>query len=612
MIQQLIHRFEEGAGIRYLRYVLLGLFGAGLILSYNLRGFKNMSNPEAMDTAQLARNIALHKGYTTLFIRPFSLFLVQRANTEKYGPAPLGDASDRSMIRTMHPDLANPPVYPLLLAGLMKLQPKFQYQLAGSQHFWNRRGNFWMYEPDFLIGLFNQVLFFIAVGVVFFFALRLFDPRVAWTAAGIFLGTDLFWRFSISGLSTMLLILIFLALCGALMVLEKLGREAEANASQFILVGLAGAIGVVLGIGCLTRYSFGFLILPVLFFLILFLNRHRVILCLTVLAAFVVIISPWMYRNYRISHTPFGVAGYAIYENTADLPGNRLERSLNPDISRVHYDQIWYKFVGNLQACLQDDLPRLGGSWISAFFLVGLLLPYKNPSLNRLRHFLLLCLPVLLVVQSVCRTVLSEDNPVINSENLFVLIAPMVIIYGISLFYILLDQIHLPARQFRYLIITVFCLILCLPALLSFISPRNKAVAYPPYYPPDIQKVSGWMKENELMMSDIPWAVAWYGQRQCMWLTLNAQTDFFNVYDYQKPVKALFLTPVTMDAHFLSDWVKVENSWGSFVFDGFVRHELPPYFPLKRAPAGFLPDELFVTDVDRWSKPKASAAIPSE
>lgn len=611
MIQNWIHRIEEGGGLRFVKYALIGLFASGLILSYNLRGFKNMSTCEAMDAAQLARNIAEHKGYKTLFIRPFSLFLVQRADAEKNGPAPVGDTRDRSLIRDMHPDLANPPVYPLILAGLMKIQPRFKYQLAGSQRLWNRAGGFWIYQPDFLISLFNQALLFAGVVAVFFLSRRLFDATVAWTAAGLFLGTDLFWRFSISGLSTMLLILIFLGLSWTLVSLEKSAREG--HRSQGVQIMLAAGIGIILGLGCLTRYSFGWLILPVLVFLVLFLGQHRVILCLTVLAVFAVVTGPWVMRNYRLSHTPFGVAGYAIYETTVNFPEHRLERSLDPDLARVHYEQIWNKFITNLQACLQEDLPKLGGSWISAFFLVGLLFPYQRPSLNRLRYFLLLCLPTLLVAQSLGKTALSEDSPVINSENLLVLIAPLVIVFGVSFFYILLDQMNLPAVQFRYLIICGFCGLICLPAILYFLSPRANAVAYPPYYPPVIQRTAGWMKENELMMSDIPWAVAWYGRRQCIWLTLNAQADFFNVYDYQKPVKAIYLTPVTMDARFLSQWVRAsEASWGSFALESMLKRELPPYFPLRRAPAGFLPEQLFITDIDRWSKPNAAAAIPSQ
>ena len=253
----------------------------------------------------------------------------------------------------------------------------------------------------------------------------------------------------------------------------------------------------------------------------------------------------------------------------------------------------------------------MGGSWISAFFLVGLLLRYKNPALNRLRYFLLFCLLVLVVVQSLGKTALSDASPVLNSENLLVLLAPIVIIYGVSLFYTLLAQVEFPAYQFRYLVIGAFCLLLCLPVIIACFpfTPAINPVAYPPYKPTIIQWTSSWMKRNELVMSDIPWAVAWYGGRQCLWLTLDSQTDFHEVCQ-QKPVKAIYLTQVTTDARF--QWLQVENSWGNFVFDVFVDHKLPPDFPLRSAPSGFLPDQFFITDSsDRWKQPNPAAATPS-
>ena len=78
------------------------------------------------------------------------------------------------------------------------------------------------------------------------------------------------------------------------------------------------------------------------------------------------------------------------------------------------------------------------------------------------------------------------------------------------------------------------------------------------------------MKENELMMSDVPWAVAWYGQRQCVWLTLNAQDDFFAINDNLKAVQALYLTPLTTDGKFLSDWVLQRSQLGQFRHPGSV------------------------------------------
>ena len=103
------------------------------------------------------------------------------------------------------------------------------------------------------------------------------------------------------------------------------------------------------------------------------------------------------------------------------------------------------------------------------------------------------------------------------------------------------------------------------------------------------------------MMSDVPWAVAWYGNRECVWLTLNTQADFFAINDNMKPVLALYLTPTTMDAKFVSDWVRAgEQSWGSFIIQAVVQNQIPQNFPLRNAPTGFLPERLFLTDRERW------------
>jgi hypothetical protein len=136
--------------------------------------------------------------------------------------------------------------------------------------------------------------------------------------------------------------------------------------------------------------------------------------------------------------------------------------------------------------------------------------------------------------------------------------------------------------------------------IFTLLSAKVSPVVYPPYFPPDIQQTTGWMKENELMMSDVPWAVAWYGQRQCVWLTLNPQNDFFAINDNLKAVQALYLTPLTTDAKFLSDWVLNERSWGDFILLGVLQNQTPPGFPLRNAPTGFLPDRLFLTDRIRW------------
>jgi 4-amino-4-deoxy-L-arabinose transferase-like glycosyltransferase len=602
-LQDWIHKLEEGAGARYLKFAAFCVAILFLVLVYDFHAYRNFATPEAMDSAQLARNIAEGRGYTTLFIRPFSLYLVQSHNQAIAADALASAGTDFAKIRTAHPDIANPPVYPLVLAGLIKVLP-FHYPLDLQNAFWSNHGGFYRYEPDFLIALFNEALLLVVVALTFFLARKLFDTGAAWLSAILVLGCELLWRFSVSGLSTMLLMIIFIGLTWCILRIEEAARDPQPQFGQ--LLGLAITAGVVAGVGALTRYAFGWVIIPVTLFLILFGGQRRVMCALVALGAFVLVLAPWVIRNFALSGTPFGTASFAIVEGTSAFPGFQLERSIHPDLSSALGLTLYlHKFLGNLRPILQDALPKLGGSWVSMLFLTGLLLNFRNPAVRRVRYFLLMCLFVFIVVQTMGQTQLSEESPEVNSENLLVLLAPLVFIYGVSLFLILLDQMVLPLRELRLVVKAVFVGLCCVPMIFTLLPPKTMPVVYPPYYPPDTQLIAGWMKPNELMMSDVPWAIAWYGQRQCVWLTLNAQDDFFAINDYLKPVQALYLTPETMDAKFASDWMRAGgHTWGNFILQAVAQGKIPVGFPLTRAPSGFFPERLFLTDWERWKLDK--------
>ena len=203
---------------------------------------------EAMDSAQLARNIAEGKGYTTLFIRPFSLYLVQSHNKAKHAAAPATTNLDFAQIKfNPHPDLANPPVYPLVLAGLMTVR-SFRYPVELIKPFWSDNSHFWRYQPDFQIAVFNEILLLVVVALTFFLARKLFDANVAWLAALLTIGCELLWRFSVSGLSTMLLLVIFLGLTWCVLRIEEMAREPQPRTELAAGAGLG--VRRVNGRGC--------------------------------------------------------------------------------------------------------------------------------------------------------------------------------------------------------------------------------------------------------------------------------------------------------------------------------------------------------------------------
>jgi hypothetical protein len=597
-LQDFIHFVEVGAGKRIIKFLLPSLVLLVVAILYNFRAWTNFLTPEAMDSAQLARNIATGKGYTTSYFRPFSLYLLQQKNQDKSAGA-MDVNADPAQVKTAHPDLANAPVYPMVLAGLMKILP-FHYDTGLKRGFWSYNGSFWRYQPDFLISVFNELLLIVLMVAVFFLAKKLFDPPVAWLSAMLVLGCNILWRFSASGQSTMLLMLIFLALAWCVLKIEELASEPQPDAN-WILCWSALA-GILTGVGALTRYSFGWAIIPVAVFLILFSGPRKAINALLALIVFAIVLSPWVVRNVSVSGTPFGTAGFAIMEETQISPGP-LDRAIHPDLTEVlNPDFYWHKFLMNAGTILNHDLFKLGGSWASVLFFAGLLLSFNRSPARRLRYFLLMCLATFIVAQALGRTWLSDESPEITTENLVVLTVPLVFIYGAAFFFILLDQMDLPIREVRIIVIGLFVALCWFPLFLA-VWFKSTPVAYPPYFPPDIQRTAGWMHENELMMSDVPWAVAWYGKHQCVWLTANDQDDFFAINDYIKPVSALYLTMKTMNVQLVNDCFRSgPNSWGSFVLAALSRNDIPKGFPLRHAPTGSatVSSGIFLTDADRW------------
>lgn len=601
-LQGWIHKLEVAQGSRLIKLIAAWLALAALIAWYDLREFKNLHSEEAMDLAQVARNLAEGKGFSTDFIRPLSLHLVeQRANAklEALPPDAPPEKRDalvaRARLRTPHPDLANGPLYPLLLAGWMKLLP-FDYQITVAPR------QFRHYQPDVLIAFLNQAWLVVLLVLTFFLARRLFDEPVAWLTVVILAGTELIWKFSVSGLPTLMLMTFTVGIVGCLAQMDEAAREETPPGQRWFILR-AALVGLLLGLGGLTRYSFLALAVPVVVFFLLHAGARRASLCLTTLAVCALVTLPWLLRNYEWSGTLFGTAGFAVQEETLPFPGNRLPRSLSPDLNQVGPADYLRKVTTGLGEAVSNDLPRLGGSWITAFFLVGLLMPFINPTLSRLRGFLLMSLAVLTVSQALGRSHLSTDQGEVSTENLLVLLAPLVFAYGVAFYYVLLEQVRLPFPELRQAVTALVALLVCAPLILTFLPPRSYPVAYPPYFPPMTQQVAGWMGEDEWMMSDMPWAVAWYGHRTCVWTTLDyaKDSDFYAIHDFRKPLHGLFLTPLTTDAKLRSQMMlSPEHAWGRFLLDGLLRTNLPPGFPLRHAPRGFLPDHLFLSDWERW------------
>jgi hypothetical protein len=601
-LQTFIHQLEVERGVRWLNYAVLTLVVLALAVRYDTHCYRNFSSPEAMDAAQVARNLAEGNGFSTQCIRPFSIYLVQKHNHARAASmSPGTNATDFAQLYGPHPDLANAPLYPVVLAGLFKISSP-SWKTESNKSFWGDSGRFLRYKPEFAIAIFNQVLLLVVVLLTFLVAKAMLDTLAAWLSAILILYSDELWRLSVSGLPTMLLLVIFLGLIWCLVSFERLSLvENPKGRRQFVL---AVAIGLLTGLGMLTRYSFGWVIIPLVIFFIVFGGARRIGLALTVFLVFAATVSPWLARNFAVSGTLLGTAGYAVMENSYVFSGARLMQSLNPEMFGA-YQRIVYlvllKLFANLRGILSVGVPQLGGGWVGILFLAGLLLGLRNPVARRLRYFALMCLGVFIVTTALGQTPMSTLSPEVNTENQLILLTPLAVIFGVAFFVTLLNQMEVPFPQMRYIVIGLLIFLVRLPFTLSLLPPENSPSAYPPYYPPDIQKISTWIKPNELVMSDIPWAVAWYGDRQCSWTTINCNYEFVALNDFIKPVNGLYLTLNTLNAKLLTECVQggVDN-WSNFSYKTLAFNQLPSKFPLQNFPLESLGSGLFLADRQRW------------
>ena len=70
IIQRAINSIDEGAGRTAIRYLVVLVLAVALFTAFALARFHGLTDPAAMDHAQIARNMAEGRGYATSCLRP--------------------------------------------------------------------------------------------------------------------------------------------------------------------------------------------------------------------------------------------------------------------------------------------------------------------------------------------------------------------------------------------------------------------------------------------------------------------------------------------------------------------------------------------------------------
>lgn len=569
LIQRTVHALDEGGTAVWIRRGLALLVVVGLALFYFMHEFRGLATSQAMDQAQIGRNLASGQGWRTDFVRPRAVGQLQ--------------AHRKNVAQRIWHDTYHAPLPPLVNA----------FSLWPIKSHWKMTPRDTTYAGDKVIAAVAILLFLASLVILYLIARRLFDERLALLGTALVLLCDTIWQYSLSGLPQMLLLFLFNATLYALI------RAVQAQYGGGRVGIWLAASGFGFGLLALTHALTIWMFVAVLIFCIFFF-RPRGWAAVIVLGIFTIVYAPWLVRNYVVCGNAGGVAIYSVLDGINHTEAGHMRR-VDLDLQGVGPGHFRTKIVGNLQSQLAGIYGYLGWSVVACMFFASLLHVFKRPETSTVR-WLVLIMWLGAVLGMTIYGIKEEQG--VAANQLHLLFIPIMTCFGLAYLLVQWNRLEIDIRLARIGFITLLFFLCSLPTIFTVAVPSRKGgIRWPPYVPPYIAIMNDWMQPQEIIASDMPWAVSWYADRRSVWLpeTLKIFTEFHDYGIFGAPVNGLYLTPVSGSQNTLSDILKGEyRDWAAVILRSVDLQK----FPLKWATLLGLDNEcVFFADHDRARLP---------
>ena len=531
---------DAGMMIRRALFLLLLI---GVTYYYLGIDFKGLSHPKGMDQAQIARQIADGKSFTTRCIRPICYTQVARKMKED-------NPGDAPSFAEGIPDTYHSPLNPILNSIVLGM----------AKDTWEFEPNQRLYTPDVIITGVSMVLLLASIGVSYLLISRIFDPRIGGVTALLMLMCESLWRYSQSGLPQMLMLFLF---SFAIYFLYKAVENAQAGKPVYLWLGLTGGF---LGLLALAHWMAVWPFLGLVLFAGFYFHPRGVQLLLLV-GVFLLITIWWPFlNNQRYAGNPLGAGLYLFYTGNASTASEEsLMRDLEQTTGALDLNGLPNKVMVNSITQLSDLYNYMGAVVVAPLFFLALLHPFRRREIADFRW----CILAMWVFAVIGMSVYGlhphlEDKT--DPNNLHIIFLPVMAGYGLAFLSVLWNRLNLPlqipvVRNGHFILAII---ISALPTLL--LAPARIAMAvqgderltkthYPYYVPRLIVDYASMVKPNEAIATDIPWAVAWYGNRAAIWLPKD-KSQLDTLRDNGKlrgqPVTGLLLSQHTLGANVTS------------------------------------------------------------
>jgi hypothetical protein len=522
---------ELDAGMMIRRALFLLLL-VGLALYFLGLDFRGLSTSKGMEQAVVSREIAKGNGFYTTILKPLAWKQIEKKVKKDKGP---GEALDLTRV----PDTYHSPLNPLVNSLVLGMA-KNTWELGETQA---------IYTPDMLIAGLAMVLLLASIGINYLLVSRIFDARIGGVTALLMLLCEMLWRFSQTGLPQMLML--FLFSFGTYFLYKAVENEVQGKGT-LLWISLTGGFFGLLGLAhWLTLWIF----FGLLAFVVIYFSR-KLLLMVVLLGIFGLITGVWGYLNYQATDNPFGAGLYVFYSGLGGTGSEEtLFRDLEQTVGGLNFNGFLSKIVINSMSQIPELYAFLGGVVVAPLFFLSLMHPFRRKEIADFRWAILVMWLCAVLGMTFYGIKSVQDSPT-HENNLHILFIPLMTGYGLALLSVLWNRLNIPlniplVRNGHFVLAIIISAVPPLMVNVPNIMRLNRMdktlrVMYPLYVPRLLNDYAKLIPENEMIVSDIPWAVAWYGQRSSVWLPKD-QSQLTRLMGLGKdkgtPISAILLSP---------------------------------------------------------------------
>ncbi len=502
--------------------VILAAVIIGLGLFKLFATFRGLDQPVAMDQAQIARQVAQGNGFTTLFLRPMEM-KAEADRKEKINRTK-SDEQERILDLTTFRDTNHAPLNVYALAAALKI--------SGYDNFETGRmtiGGSHIYGGDRVVAGTSLFFFLLSMALAYVLVARLFDELVAASTIAFMALSDLLLSYAVSGLPQPLMMC---CLMGALNFLLSAVNAYDVGDRTSTLVQLC-LCSLCVALLCLSGWIALWIAVGLIIFCAVYFRPFGAFAVPTLLIVGFSILFPLL-GNISATGNVMGNAFYSLYNCLGGVE-DLVQRTTAAGGLPLNNSSFILRLCGFTFDQLNTMYVAMGGIIVTPFFFLCLLNRYKTARAEGLKWaifsmWFFACLGM----------ALFGVTGTISASQLHPLFTPVFTAFGVSLVFNFLARLKLGTSFGAARGLAIFLMVLISSGTFLFNLPgqlryglwvKTGRPFYPPYYPTALNAVSedkdkaptlaAITNDQDIVVTDQPWAVAWYANRRALWLPLR-------------------------------------------------------------------------------------------